>query len=293
MRTEQCNRVQVERYFLGEAMAEEKSAIRRHMDDCPECRGHMATLENDKRAYLIEHPFREFAARHLDARRLDGKHAPEGKARRSPASRWLPAFAGLAACLALVPVVMHYNGAVVPVGEDGIRTKGGTVLEYYVKRGETVTPGSAADPYRPGDELQFVYAADSHPFVTLASIDVRGHVSLYKAEGAASLSLAANSGGKQSLPFAVTLDDSPGAEFFVMIYSPGPLAGEAVESWLMGAFTRASGNLEGVASLLDTPPGPADSGAAGGLGSAGNAGASGAFRGGSEIKTLLIRKTQA
>ena len=276
MRTEQCNRVQVERYYLGEAAAEEKSAIRRHMDGCPECRGHMATLENDKRAYLIAHPFRESAAKHLD-----GEKAPS---RRSPVPRWLPAFAGLAACLALVPVVVHYSGTAAAVGENGIRTKGGTVLEYYVKRGETVMPGSAAEPYRPGDELQFVYAADKHPFVTLASIDVRGHVSLYQADTAKTLSLAATPGDKQSLPFAVTLDDSPGAEFFVMIYSPGPLAGEAVESWLMGAFTRASGNLEGVASLLSPPPGAGDSGAAG---------APGASRSGSEIRTLLIRKTQA
>ncbi|MEO6097582.1 MAG: hypothetical protein ABIW76_18780 [Fibrobacteria bacterium] len=273
MRTEQCNRVQVERYFLGEALGGEKSTIRTHMDGCPECRGHMATLENDKRAYLIAHPFREFAAKYLD----------EGGAesRRASATKWLPAFAGIAACLALVPMVMHYNGGAAPVREDGVRTKGGTVLEYYVKRGETITPGSTTEPYRTGDELQFVYATDVHPFVTLASIDVRGHVTLYNAEGGKSPSVAAEPGGKQSLPFAVTLDDSPGAEFFVMIYSPGPLAGEAVESWLMGAFTRASGNLEGVASLLAPPPGPLDSGAPD------------TIRGGSEIKTLLIRKTQA
>lgn len=274
MLTELCNRVQVERYFLGEAVAEEKSAILRHMDGCAECRGHLATLENDKRVYLIEHPFREFAARHLDGALSEGKAG----LRRSPVRRWLPAFAGLAACLALVPVVMRYNETVAVVaetGENGVRTKGGTLLEYYVKRGETVTPGSAADSYRSGDELQFVYAAAGHPYVTLASIDARGHVSLYKAEGGGSLSLAAGPEGKQPLPFAVTLDDSPGAEFFVMIFSPGPLAGEAVESWLMGAFTRASGNLEGITSLLAPPPGSGD------------------YRVGSEIKSVLIRKTQA
>jgi hypothetical protein len=286
MLTDQCNRVQVERYFLGEAGAGEKSAILRHMDGCAECRRHMATLENDKRAYLIEHPFREFAARRLDGNRSGGKTGLG----RWPVRRWLPAFAGLAACLALAPVVMrHHDTAVVAggVGEDGIRTKGGILLEFYVKRGETVSPGSASESYRSGDELQFVYAAAGHPFVTLASIDARGHVSLYKAEGGKSLSLAAGAGGKQSLPFAVTLDDSPGAEFFVMIFSTAPLAGEAVESWLMGAFTRASGNLEEVASLLAPPPGPGDSGAA--L----SAGTPGDYRVGSEIKSLLIRKTQA
>jgi hypothetical protein len=270
MPTEQCNRVLVERYFLGESGTEEKRSVRLHLDGCPECRGHMATLENGKREYLIAHPFREFAANHL----------PEGKAFRktSMAPRWLPAFAGLAACLALLPVVVHYNQSAAVIGEDGIRTKGGTVLEYYVKRGESVTPGSTSEPYRPGDELQFVYVADSHAYVTLASIDTRGHVSLYKAEGAnAPLSLAAEDGGKRPLPYAVTLDDSPGSELFVMIYGNAPLAGEAVEGWLMEAFTRASGNLEGLTSVLSPPPGSAG----------------GADKGKSEIKSLLLRKTQA
>jgi hypothetical protein len=55
-----------------------------------------------------------------------------------------------------------------------------------------------------------------------------------------------------------------------MIYGNEPLSAEAVESWLMEAYTRASGNLEGLSSLLSPPPGP-----------------------GSEIKVLLLRKTQA
>ncbi|MDB5105980.1 MAG: hypothetical protein JWP91_3669 [Fibrobacteres bacterium] len=275
MPTEQCNRVLVERYFLGESGTEEKRSVRLHLDGCPGCRGHMATLENRKREYLIAHPFREFAAKHL----------PEGRDARRPSmsTRWMPALAGLAACLALVPVVIHYNQTASAVSEDGIRAKGGTVMEYYVKRGETVTPGSSKEPYRSGDELQFVYAAGSHAYVTLASVDSRGHVSLYKAEGAdAPLSLAAKAGEKQSMPFAVTLDDSPGSELFVMIYGPEPLAGGAVESWLMEAFTRASGNLEGLTSVLPPPPGSTASAPAGTDRAAKP-----------EFKSLLLRKTQA
>jgi hypothetical protein len=282
MPTEQCNRVLVERYFLGESGTEEKRTVRAHMDGCPDCRGHMATLENDKRDYLMAHPFREFAAKHLP------EGAPARKASAMP--RWMPAFAGLAACLALVPVVMHYNRSAAVVSEDGVRTKGGTVLEYYQKRGDAVTPGSATEPYRSGDELQFVYAADRHAYVSLASIDSRGHVSLYKADGGqAPLSLPVRDGGKQTLPFAVTLDDSPGAELFVMIYGAGPLADGAVESWLMEAFTRASGNLEGLTSLLSPPPQPSPEAPS----SASTASAGDKAPRKAEIKTLLIRKSQA
>lgn len=283
MPTEQCNRVLVERDFLGETGTEEKRSARLHLDGCADCRGHLATLENGKREYLIAHPFREFAAKYL----------PEGKVGRSVrfagrsvrfavrnasfSPRWLPAMAGLAACLVLVPVFLHYNDGGSAVTEKGNRTKGGTIMEYYVKRDQTVAPGSTSEVYRSGDELQFVYASGGHAYVTLASIDSRGHVSLYRKAadsatpaGGEPLSLRAVEGEKQSLPFAVTLDDSPGSEFFVMIYGKEPLADQAVESWLTEAYTRASGNLEGLGTLLSPPPGP-----------------------GSEIKVLLLRKTQA
>lgn len=297
MPTEQCNRVQVERYFLGEIPVEQKGPVLHHLDGCPDCRGLMATLENDKRTYLLEHPFRGFAAR-----RLDGRGLPEGKA--APArgfnARWMMGLAGLAACLVILPVVFRSQDSGTALVDEGvsagqgIRTKGGTVLEYYLKRGGVVTPGSATEPYRSGDELQFVYAADGHPFVSLASIDSRGHVSLYKAEAAAvspsvsppapqtaPLSQIALPGEKQPLPFAVTLDDAPGAELFVMIYGSGPLEDTAVESWLMEAYTRASGNLEGLTSVLSPPPVTKVSAS------------SKAAAGKAEVKTLLIRKTRA
>ncbi|MDB5051064.1 MAG: hypothetical protein JWO30_4135 [Fibrobacteres bacterium] len=306
MPTERCNRVLVERYFLGESGAEEKRAVRAHLDDCAQCRGHLSTLENERRDYLMAHPFREFAAKHL----------PEEKTGRkqSTAPRWLPALAGLVACLVLVPVVLRYGMRGNVVTETGVRTKGGPVLEYYLKRGGAVTPGQTSELHRAGDELQFVYAAGSHAYVTLASIDSRGHVSLYGSPQAVRparenppadsgiartggsdtlpVSLAAKAGEKQTLPFAVTLDDSPGSELFVMIFGSLPLTGGGVEGWLTEAYTRASGNLEGLVSRLSPPPG-----SSGGAEGAGKTGAGGegkpAGKGGAEVKTLLLRKTQA
>jgi hypothetical protein len=298
MPTERCNRVLVDRYFLGESGAEEKRSVRAHLDECAQCRGHLSALENERREYLIAHPFREFAAKHLPEQKTARK--------RSTAPRWLPALAALAACLVLAPVVLRYGMRGNVVTEAGVRTKGGPVLEYYLKRGGTVTPGGTSELHRAGDELQFVYAADSHAYVTLASIDSRGHVSLYGSPEAVRpaggnprtdtgiartgatddlpVSLAAKAGEKQTLPFAVTLDDTPGSELFVMIFGSEPLSGGAVEGWLTEAFTRASGNLEGLVSRLSPPPG--NPGGPGGEGKT-------TVKGGAEVKTLLLRKTQA
>ncbi len=273
MPTETCNRVLVERYFLGEGGVDEKRAARAHLDGCAECRGIMTGLEKERRDYLIAHPFREFAAK-----RLPAEASAEPK-RAFGGSRWIPALAGLAACLVLVPVIFKVGLKDKVISDTGYRSKGGAMLEYYVKRGAAVNPGSVTEAYRPGDELQFVCSAGSYGYVTLASIDSRGHVSLYRApvgaDGAESpLSLPGKGDEKIQLPFAVTLDESPGSELFVMIFGAAPLAGEAVESWLTGAFTRASGNLEALPSVLTPPPGSAPKTPAG-------------------IKTLLLRKTQA
>ncbi|MEO7425388.1 MAG: hypothetical protein ABI036_09385 [Fibrobacteria bacterium] len=301
MPIEKCDRVRLERYFLGDSGTEEKHSVKLHLDGCPDCRGRMAAFDNERREYLLIHPFREFAAKHPGAVAGETMGAGEALRRTFSTSRWLPATAGLAACLVLLPVFMRLGLQPKVISETGIRTKGGPLLEYYLKRGGSVVPGQPSDLLRAGDELQFVYAADSHAYVTLASIDARGHVSMYRTDPSAAdslpISLPAASGAvadggpdvgksdakKRTLPFAVTLDDSPGSELFVMVFGAEPLSGSAVESWLMGAYTRASGNLEGMPSLLPPPPGLPGGALPGPPGKAGA----------SVVKTLLLRKSQA
>jgi hypothetical protein len=314
MPTEKCDRVRLERYFLGDSGAEEKRSVKLHLDGCPDCRGRMAAFENERREYLLTHPFREFAAKHPGAVAGGTMGAGEALRRTFATSRWLPAAAGLAACLVLLPVFMRLGVQPKGISETGIRTKGGPLLEYYLKRDGSVVPGQPSELLRAGDELQFVYAADSHAYVTLASIDARGHVSLYRTDASAADSLpisvpaasgAAADGGadvktdvsadakKRALPFAVTLDDSPGSELFVMVFGAEPLSGSAVESWLMGAYTRASGNLEGMPSLLPPPPGPAGGAPSGPPGKVEDSAQDGRRAAGSVVKTLLLRKSQA
>lgn len=246
-----CNRVLLEKYFLGEGTDAEKRGMRSHLDGCADCQGLMAKLETERRDYLMVHPFREFAAKRLPA---------EKAARVASMPRWLPALAGVAACLLVLPFLtqrleLARNGAVQGT-EDAVRMKGGPILEFYCKRDGMVQAGQATEAYRAGDELQFVYGGEGYAYITLASVDAKGLVSLYRPQGESlAVSLPAKPGDRQTLPFGVTLDDSPGSELFVLIYSSQPLTGDALESWLQGAFTRASGNLEALAGALPVPPG--------------------------------------
>ncbi|GEM_PF-2423700 len=261
-----CDRVLVEKYFLGEGADEEKRGMRRHLDGCADCRDRMATLDIERRDYLMTHPFRDFAAKRLPS----GKSGKPARAATLPPwllprwllPRWLPALAGVAVCLMLLPFLsqrldLARNGAGADAGgEEAVRMKGGPILEFYCKRDGKVQAGQASETYLAGDELQFVYGGGGYAYVTLASVDSRGKVSLYRAEGESlAVSLPAKPGERQTLPFGVTLDDSPGAELFVLVYGSQPLTGSALESWLQGAFTRASGNLATLAGALPAPPG--------------------------------------
>jgi hypothetical protein len=237
MSTERCNRPRVEQYFLGEGGREEKAATRKHIDGCDTCRAQLAALETERREYLLAHPFRAFAAQSLPQRRASWK--------RVFAPRWLPVYAA-ALCLLLLPLALR---------PENHRFKGGATAAFYVKRDGQVRPGDTL-PYRAGDELQFVYSASGRRFVTLASVDSRRHVSLYRAEDAR-FSQPALPGDGQPLPFGVTLDDSDGSELFALIFGDAALDPSQVQAWLLDAFEAAQGDLQRLKANLPPAPGNA------------------------------------
>ena len=154
---------------------------------------------------------------------------------------------------------------------DGVRTKGGVALEFYYKRDSTVLPGSVAEVYRGGDELQFVYGGAGYTYVTLASIDVHGLVSVYRTEEESqTVSVAVKPGERQPFPFGVSLDNSPGSELFVLVYSATALTSESMINWMKNGFSKASGNLDSLSNSLPQPPSS-----------------------GAKVKSLLVRKAKA
>jgi hypothetical protein len=274
MPSETCDRILIERYFLGEDAGGKKREAIRHMEGCADCRGFLATLQTDKEVYLLEHPFRNMPLALLPARKYRWKTLLW-----SP--RRLPVFAALAACLVLLPLVgrldqVATSGPASPAGPDTLRLKGGPgddpvggpMLECYFKRQGQVQTGHPSMIFRAGDVLQFIYAADGFAFVSLASVDMRGKVSLYRPEPENPVvSQAVEPGGRRSLPFGVTLDATPGSELFVMIFSREPVRAGDCEAWLRDAAARAGGDLERAERSLPRAPGE-----------------------GSAAKTLLLRK---
>lgn len=264
MRSETCDRIRVERFFLEEAGSEEKRETGVHLETCGRCKGHLDFLARERQGYLAVRPFTGFAAKHL------GKGARAPRINFGP--RWLPAMAGALACLALVVVLRNPGG-----GQEGqadraavaeTRYKGGEVLEFHLSREGKVEPGNPAAEYRAGDRLQFVYASDKAAYAALLSVDASGKVSVYRAEGAAFAAVPVKPGKLESFPFSVTLDEARDGELFVAVFSAGAIEDASLEAWLAEAF-KASGDLARIGAALKPPPAAAS------------------------LKTLLLKKAAA
>ena len=236
----------IEKHFLGDETPEERKEALFHLESCAHCNDLLAKLQAEKAAFLIQHPFRKFAAKHLPEQRVVKKPAY--------AMGWRPALMGLALCL-LIPAVLLLKPS--EENDESFHARGGTGLDFYFERnGEKPAPGNPDSLFREGDHLQFVYNAARHKYVSLISIDAKGKTSLYKEKHASpSTSVAATTGDLQSMPFGITLDNSPDAEFFILVFSKSPLTDILLETWLQKEFATYNGNLEKLSHSKLPPPG--------------------------------------
>src|SRR4051812_18554438 len=125
MITKPCDSTRIERYFrierhfLGDDKLMERRENREHLDGCAKCRELLNTLQIEKETFLMESPFREFAARHLPQ--------PKSRLLEAASPRRLRLYAGLAACLVLLPLIGRIDFSRWTSSED-VRVKGGPIL---------------------------------------------------------------------------------------------------------------------------------------------------------------------
>ncbi len=300
MPSETCDRIRVERYYLEEAGVEEHRETGRHLETCGRCREQLDSLARERDGYLAVHPYATFAAKRA------GRRAA-GSAVARP--RWLPALAGGLALVAVVAVLQGpglglQGGSAQPqdagtqagdaedgsgaagTGGDDVTYKGGESLEFHYRRDGKVLEGRLDGEYRAGDELQFLYGSGKHSHVTLLSVDASGKVSLYRASGSGPGSLPAKAGKLEPFPFGVTLDEARGGELFVALFSQGPVADAALETWLADAFRGATGS----GAHTDAQSGGAQAGTTGALVALEKALRPPADAPSGVVKSLLLRK---
>jgi hypothetical protein len=183
----------LDRWLAGELAGHpEGEPVRSHLGQCPACSDRLRGLQQEPA--LLPPPV-----------------APR-PARRASAA-WFPyaAVTGLGALAVSVVMFLHARPAVQP----GLRAKGDLQLEVVVRRrdghSEAVMPG---DALAAGDLVRFLVSADGgFPFVI--GLDAAGAVSPYFPTAGVPLPLPA--GRSQVLPGSVVLDETLGAERFLLL----------------------------------------------------------------------------
>jgi hypothetical protein len=201
--------------------------VRAHAEACPACSEQLRALRAGADAFLRARPperfLRQLAAREAAAAR------PAGLRRLFPA---LALAVPLALAIVVVPRLVD--------GPPGVTTKGDGFRVAIARAAGGAPELAAADAVvGPGDGLRFSYEADRDGHLLVLELDGRGDASVLHPYGAAASGPLA-AGQRDFLPGSVVLDDAPGPEVLVAVFSPRPLDAAP----LLEALRRQAGRPE-------------------------------------------------
>lgn len=165
--------------------------------------------------------------------------------------RWLwIAAPALAAAIVLLVVLRSPAGigtspASIP---DDLRIKGDTALQVIAHRDGRTWSIAEDNRVAAGDALRFVVAPGGATHVLVVSVDGAGAATIYVPYGGAESAPLAP-GPRVELPGSIVLDDAPGPERIVALFSRAPLPAAGVRTALerLGA--------QGASSIPGLPPG--------------------------------------
>lgn len=217
----------LEAMSAGEAVPE---ATRTHVAGCPDCHGQLQALTTAREAFVRAKP------PDLFLRQLERRAASQPQR----GLRWLLPVLG--ACVPLLALLV-----LVPrLSEDGVTMKGGAFRVVASRAGGTPELLGPDAQVRPGDALRFAYEAPEAGHLLILELDGRGTASVFYPLGSAT-SAPQPAAQRDFLPGSVVLDDSPGPEWLLAVFSPRPL--EAAP--LLEALRAQAGRPEPTLSCPD------------------------------------------
>lgn len=226
-----CGKLQLERYFGGELLPDEKASVELHLKECADCNAQIAALQKSKVAFLEQHPFSTFTR----------AHAPVVKAPWYT-TLWqiackpvlYPAYGALLVAIAVVPVITKNSSN---DSTSITRFKGNSVLTYVAERNGKQFPVSANDIFVAGDKIQILFTTAKPVQLSLLSIDASGTISFYNPSAASDLSsVPVASGTNQPFPASIELDNAEGNELVIALFTESSLDKAKVKDWLSALF---------------------------------------------------------
>ena len=196
--------------LAGDLEPARSSALREHFSACAGCSARWAELGAFRAEVAPQLP--PFSALN-----------PMQARRPRRARRWSGWIGGVVAAAAAL--VFWIGRGPSGGSEYDTRIKGSARLGFYVKRGDAVFRGGQGESLRPGDAIEFSYAAPSPGYLAVLSVDGAGHASIYFPTGSRAAALKP---GPQLLPQSTTLDAALGQETLFALWCQTPIELEPI-----------------------------------------------------------------
>ena len=254
----------------------ERDVVSEHVHGCTRCTAALAEMEDARERALELDPFEQAYPRWIER----GHELPERDPTvqpLDPAGAWwrhqllqlrrLTAsprtWAAAAMAVAAVALVVSLMPRPTEPGPEPIgagftdpvslnRLKGEVSLDMYALRDGAVVEVEPGEALQPGDRIQFAYTSGPLNNLVLVGVDGRGVISRYYPDQGAE-SLAVVPGAEVVLEDSLVLDDAPGPEVFVAVFSDRPLDVLEVEQAALEALARGQGDPRTLLGL-DMPP---------------------------------------
>lgn len=221
----------LDEWLAGEGSAEERAGWEAHAETCERCRRRRDQRSAFNQSYLGSSGDLDIALERFGSQRdppgTPGPSAPRVgtsalASRRARTSAWAIASGALAlAASVLLFLALPRSGELA----ESTRTKGQSRLDFYVKSGGSVRPGSPGETVRPGDALRFVVPRGESRYLVVLGRDALGVTSVYFPEGPLGRPPATGSpnagdapSGGIALDSSVVLDEAPGVERFYAVF---------------------------------------------------------------------------
>ncbi len=248
----------------------EREVVALHVRGCDRCAAVVREMDGAREQALELDPFEQAYPRWLQragdlpqrdpvAAPLDPlgawwRHQWLGLRRLTSSPRTWAAAAMVVAAVALVVALRptppaptpDRSGPLDPVSLN--RLKGVVSLEMYALRDGAVVEVAAGEALRPGDRIQFAYTSGPLNNLVLVGVDGRGVISRYYPDEGG-LSLEVVPGSEVVLEDSLVLDDAPGPEVFVAVFSDRSLDVLAVERAAHDALVRGGDDPRAVLGL--------------------------------------------
>ena len=227
-------KLKLEMYLAGELDEKQNQEVEHYLDHSPQGKEYFRLCMADKKQFLQTHPYQNLARKLKESSPL---HVEKNTVSQPWETFTFISGQGFKFAVAMAMVVILAGLLIFQIPgiqpNSEMRTKGGVHFDYVYKDNGKVHKGRDGIIFEEGDEIQFRYTANDYSYVSLASLDVSGEVTVYKPPSADHASVAAEEKNNSYLPFSIKLDGSRGQETFFMFFSQEPLEDDEIKDWLV------------------------------------------------------------